>query len=278
MFRYSAPDASLLCASCNPSGARPHGVLDRQEAGEGTGLLVDRAQEWVGQYLAGNIPTSNPDDEFVTQHQPRYLLESGRLFFNSSSDLVPAAKSGKNSVYEFEANGEGTCTSPNGCIALISSGESAHEQAFLDASETGDSAFILSATPLISRDTDESFDVYDARVCSAQSPCLDQSVAPPPVPCTTLETCRPLPSSGVTFGTPPTTSTGASGNVTATSSVLPSTSNKPNSRPKPPTRAQKLAKALKACHKLGKRKRAQCEAQARKKYGSKKHSTRKGGR
>jgi hypothetical protein len=37
---------------------------------------------------------------------------------------------------------------------------------------------------------------------------------------------------------------------------------------KPPTRSQKLAKALKACKKSPKRKRAACEAQARKRYGS----------
>jgi hypothetical protein len=43
---------------------------------------------------------------------------------------------------------------------------------------------------------------------------------------------------------------------------------KEESKPKPPTRAQRLAKALKACRKQTKKKRAQCEAMARKKYGS----------
>ena len=267
VFRYKAPDASLLCVSCNPNGARPRGVLDQKETSEGSGLLVDRAEAWVGQHLAGNIPTSNPDDEFVTQHQPRYLLDSGRLFFNSPSDLVPGAKSAKESVYEYEANGEGTCTSVNGCVALISSGSSSHEAAFIDASVSGDSAFIITASPLVSRDYDESYDIYDARVCTHESPCLDQSVVSPPVPCTTLETCRPVPSGSVTFGTPPSTNTGPSGNLTPSKTVPPPTTTPPPSKPKALTRAQKLAKALKACRKGPKKKRAKCEKQAHKKYG-----------
>ena len=274
VYRYKATDASLLCASCNPNGGRPRGVLDQKETGEGNGLLVDRALAWEGQHLAGNIPTSNPDDEFVTQHQPRYLLDSGRLFFNSPSDLVPGAKSGKESVYEYEANGEGTCTSTNGCVALLSSGNSSHESAFVDASVNGDNAFIVTAAPLASRDFDESYDIYDARVCTTESPCLDQSVAPPPVPCATLEACRPVPSGSVSFGTPPSTNTGPSGNLVPSKTAPPPTTTLPASKPKALTRAQKLAKALKACRKGPKKKRAKCEKQAHKKYGK---SARKAG-
>jgi len=267
VFLYGA--GNILCASCNTNGARPRGVLDQEITSEGTGLLVDRAGAWFGQRLAVNIPTSNPDDEFVTQHQPRYLSDTGRLFFNSPSDLVPAAKNGKENVYEYEPNGEGTCTSANGCIALISSGSSPHESAFLDAGESGDSAFFLTAAPLTPRDTDESFDIYDARVCSGGSPCLDQSVTPPPVPCESLESCRPVSPVSVTASAPATTSIGASGNISPGSAVLPA---KETSAPKPValTRAQKLSKALKACRKGAKKKRKKCEAQARKKYGVKK--------
>jgi DNA-binding beta-propeller fold protein YncE len=268
VFMFDAGASSLLCASCNPNGARPTGVLDQKETSEGSALLVDRALAWEGQHLAGNIPTSNPDNEFVTQHQPRYLLDNGRLFFNSPSDLVPSAKNGKESVYEFERNGSGTCTSGAGCLVLLSSGSSAQESSFLDASESGDAAFLLTTSALTPRDTDESFDIYDARVCTAESPCLDQSSVPPPVPCESLETCRPVPPSSVTVGEPSTTRTGVSGNVTTVISP-PSTAPKP--KPKPQlTRKQKLAKALTACRKGPKKKRNKCEKQARSKYGAKK--------
>ncbi len=52
---------------------------------------------------------------------------------------------------------------------------------------------------------------------------------------------------------------------------------KEESKPKPLTRAQRLAKALKSCRKETRKKRPQCEALARKKYGSKAKS-RKGSR
>ena len=42
VFLYDSATASLRCVSCNPSGARPAGVLDTEESGEGLGLLVDR--------------------------------------------------------------------------------------------------------------------------------------------------------------------------------------------------------------------------------------------
>jgi hypothetical protein len=49
---------------------------------------------------------------------------------------------------------------------------------------------------------------------------------------------------------------------------------KPKAKAKPLTRAQKLTKALKVCHlERDKRKRAGCEARAKKQYGSKSHDT-----
>ena len=262
---------NLVCASCNPNGSRPHGVLDKELTSEGSGLLVDRALTWAGQTLAGNIPTSNPDNEFVTQHQPRYLSDKGRLFFNSPSDLVPAAKNGKENVYELEQKGEGSCASASGCIAMLSSGTSTHESAFLDASETGDSAFLITASPLTPRDTDESFDIYDARVCTTESPCLDQSVPPPPVRCESLESCRPISPEGVTVAAPATTTTGASGNLNPGASVIGPKPPAPPAKPKALTNKQKLAKALTVCRKKhNKHKRQACEKQARKKYPVKK--------
>src|SRR5262249_33189799 len=55
VFLYDAGENRLSCASCDPSGARPHGVLDMTEAGEGLGLAVDRPETWHGQWLAGSI-------------------------------------------------------------------------------------------------------------------------------------------------------------------------------------------------------------------------------
>jgi hypothetical protein len=191
VFLYHAPASSgeagtLLCASCNPTGARPRGVKYR--GGEGMPLAGgDRVWE-ESQWIAANIPgwTAYKTDHAL--HQSRYLSDSGRLFFNSSDALVPSDTNGNEDVYQYEPPGIGDCTEQNpafspaaeGCIGLISSGTSGEESAFLDASENGNDVFFLTSARLSSQDVDTSLDVYDAHVCSADSPCPPPPPAPAP--------------------------------------------------------------------------------------------------
>ncbi|MBA3866088.1 MAG: PD40 domain-containing protein [Solirubrobacterales bacterium] len=175
----------LLCASCNPTGARPAGVFDR---GGPTGLLVDRPGIWQDQWLAASIPGWTAIDGLHALYQSRYLSDSGRLFFNSSDALVPQDSNGVIDVYQYEPPGVGGCTvsSPSfgaasgGCIDLISSGASPEESAFLDASETGNDVFFLTASQLAPTDVDGALDAYDAHVCSAERPCPPPPLPPPP--------------------------------------------------------------------------------------------------
>ena len=76
----------------------------------------------------------------------------------------------------------GGCASEGGCVAPISSGTSEHESAFLDASANGNEVFFLTAAKLAPQDIDGNFDVYDAHVCEAASPCPPPP-SPPPPPC-----------------------------------------------------------------------------------------------
>jgi hypothetical protein len=71
VYLYDAASGSLTCVSCDPSGARPAGVLDTVESGEGLGLLVDRREIWVGHWLAGNIPG------WTAQSLTSALIQSG---------------------------------------------------------------------------------------------------------------------------------------------------------------------------------------------------------
>jgi hypothetical protein len=172
---------ALRCASCNPSGARPRGVLD---TGDFPGLLVDRPGLWSGgsnpsnrQTLAANIPGWTKVDDGHALYQSRYLSNSGRLFFNAADSLVPSDTNATFDVYQFEfPQGPGqpesnTCTASTpgynpksgGCVSLISSGESPQESAFMDASENGDDVFFLTASRLTPRDVDGALDLYDAR-------------------------------------------------------------------------------------------------------------------
>ena len=291
VFLYSAGSATVACASCNPSGARPRGVFDQTLAGEGGGLLVDRPETWksgnlgVDHWLAGSIPGWTPIDEKESNYQSSYLSNTGRLFFTSADPLVPQAAGhtrletingketpvGVENVYQYEPNEVGSCKKSSGCVALISNAASNKESAFLDASPSGNDVFLLTAAKLLPQDEDSSYDIYDARVCG-ESGCQVPHEPPPP-PCASAEECRGGSSTPPTFQAPPTSTFSGPGNTThAVGGTLPSKTTKPP----PLTNAQKLALALKTCKKLPhrtraqKHKRATCEAQAKRKYGPKK--------
>jgi len=261
----SEPPQTLTCASCDPTGARPNGVLDTEASGEGLGLLVDRIETWSGHWLAGSLPGWTGAEGENALYQSRYLSDSGRLFFDSAIPLVPADKNAKEDVYQYEPATVGTCGSEGGCVSLISSGTSDRESAFLDASTSGDDVFFLTASQLVATDKDTNFDVYDARNCS-QGPC----VTPPgetKLPCATEQECKPAPATQPVFSSPAAAGT-TSGNVTTHTKALEAPA-----KPKPPalTRKQLLAKALKVCrHQRSKHKRAVCERAAKKRYGPKK--------
>jgi hypothetical protein len=263
VFVYGAGGNQLVCASCNRYGQRPHGVFDAPPNTTGVGELIDRQGNWTGRWLAANVPGWTERSGHIANYQSRYLSNSGRLFFNSSDTLVPADKNLTEDVYQFEPNGVGSCAAGPGCIALISSGESQEESAFLDASESGDDVFFLTAAKLVPQDVDQSIDVYDAHVCTTGLPCP----APPPQSstCSSSTSCQGASSQQTGFGSPASATLSGSGNIQA-QGVLPIKVTKL-------TRAQQLAKALKACRKLKrKNRRLACERSARKKYGPKKTS------
>jgi hypothetical protein len=98
---------------------------------------------------------------------------------------------------------------------LISSGGSAEESAFLDASETGNDVFFLTAAGLVPQDYDGALDVYDARVCSEVSPCLAVPPVSPPA-CSTSDSCKPAVSpQPESFGAPSSQTFSGAGDVIA---------------------------------------------------------------
>ena len=269
VYLYDSTAASLSCVSCDPTGARPVGVLDTVESGEGLGLLVDRRKVWAGHWLAGNIPGWTAQSLVSALVQSRYLSNEGRLFFNSPDDLVPQASNHREDVYEYEPSGVGSCESPSsGCVALISSGSSGNESAFLEATPSGDDVFFLTAAQLLPQDTDTSFDIYDARVCVSGSLCVS-SPSRAPGGCGTAESCRPAPESQqAPIGPAGTEAVSGSGNIVQAPAARQEVKGVKTSA-KRLSEAQKLANALKACRKRdshSKKKRQACEAHARKLY------------
>ena len=270
VYLYHANTGLLTCASCNPNGPST-GVLDTPLAGEGIGLLADHRQDWLGEYLAGSIPGWTPLGIDGAVHQPRYLSDSGRLFFDSPEELVPQATNGKEDVYEYEPDQVGSCGEAQGCISLISSGSANQESAFVEASANGDDAFFVTAQPLVAADHDTDFDLYDARVCTTSSPCLtseESSLRP----CESSSSCKPGSTAPTMFTTPPTATLGP----TSASTQQPAPASKPKPTGKPKLRAG-LAKALKACRKnRNRRKRQTCEKRARQHYGPRRKANKTG--
>jgi hypothetical protein len=280
VYLYDAETNRLECASCEPSGERPVGVEYKKtdprngglvggfETWSPTGLVAANVAGWTG--MTGGLPRS--------RHQPRYLTDEGRLFFDSIGALVPQDANGTQDVYEYEPPGVGNCEESSvaysarsgGCVSLISSGSSARDSAFLDASESGDDVFFLTSAKLSPIDVDTARDVYDAHVCS-DSPCISYAGSETP-PCTTEASCKPSPTSQPSiFGAPASSTFQGLGNPVPAAAVAV----KPKA--KPLTRAQKLAAALKSCKKDKKKaKRQACERAARKKYAPPKKAKRKG--
>ena len=278
VYLFNALSGALICASCDPSGAQPVGVYDTPESGEGLGLLVDRPAIWSSEneeagfdhWLAGSLPGWTGTDNHEAFYQSRYLSNQGRLFFNSADSLSRQDVNGKEDVYEYEPAGVGGCqgaqqNTEGGCDALISSGKSEQESAFLDASESGADVFFLTSAKLSPQDPDSAFDIYDARVCEgpeASAPC-PPSAPGSSTPCQSEAACKGHPPSAPGFPAPASAAPSGEGNIAAQDVLAQKTKAKPA-----PTRAQKLAAALKACKRdKHKRKRKACEKQARKRYG-----------
>jgi hypothetical protein len=175
VFLYDGAAGKLICASCNPTGARPSG---RQGPPGVPGALVDDTENWKNRWYAANIPGWTNVDNQHALYQSRYLSDSGRLFFNSSDALLPADSNGTEDVYQYEPLGIGSCEAETatyspvsgGCVDLISSGTSDKESAFVDASASGEDVFFLSSAKLGPADVDTALDLYDARVGGGAAP------------------------------------------------------------------------------------------------------------
>lgn len=281
VFLFDAQENHLSCVSCNPSGAPPRGVFDGEVTGEGSGLLVDpSAKIWQNHWLAGSIPGWTPLATTLAPYQSRYLLDDGRVFFNSADPLVgpfegqrtlrtelvngTTTSVGIENVYEYKPLGVGGCENEKGCVALISSGTSEHESSFLDANPSGHDVFFLTIEQLSPADVDQTYDAYDARVC----PCI-QPPPPPPPPCSGEASCRTGPPSVPGFGLPGTSTFSGPGG----GSRVETRPSKEASQAKTKTLTP-LEKALRACRqkfKHSRKKRAACERRAKARFGHHSH-------
>jgi hypothetical protein len=176
VFLYDSQTERLECPSCNTSG--------RAAIGFSALRLIS--------------PSGEP------LPQPRYLLDSGRLYFDSQESLSQFdTNEGVEDVYQFQGQGTGNCESESGCVTLISTGRDNADSNFLAVDASGRNVFFTSRERLVSADTDELIDLYDAREGGGfpfeqklpQGPCQGEGCQiPPPTP------APPPPSSEVPGG------------------------------------------------------------------------------
>ena len=105
VFSYDAETARTSCVSCNPSGARPLGA-------DSGSVVLDRGsgEMWnAGAWLAGMVPGWTEFALNGSVHQPRYLSNGGRVFFESRDALVPQDTNETWDVYQWEPAGVGSC-------------------------------------------------------------------------------------------------------------------------------------------------------------------------
>jgi hypothetical protein len=194
------------------------------------------------------------------------------VFFDSPEALVPQAGNGTLDVYEWHED----LVSGARSVSLVGSGADAAPSYFLGYSpyttpggvkvEAG-SVFIGTHARLVAQDTGSTGDIYDARACVAESPCI----GPPAGGTAQCEggACQSPPVEPV-FQTLATLSASGSGNVPAGGSAPKKKETAGE------LRAAKLSRALKVCRKERvKKRRVACEKRARKRYGAKKKTVKK---
>ena len=158
IFLYDAANSELTCVSCAPDGEQPTGVAE----------------------------FGFPLEELLTPESPSYVsrnvLDDGRVFFDTSSALVPQATNGEVNVYEYEG----------GTDYLISGGVGSGRSEFLDASPSGDDVFFSTGQGLVQGDTDDQPSAYDARVDGGFPPAPGQGEQAGA--CESQEACESPPS------------------------------------------------------------------------------------
>jgi hypothetical protein len=191
VYRYDSTTESVKCITCPPKGISSLG---------GSFLPVEFGE---GVYYESMHP----------------LSEDGKqVFFESNVELVSQDTNGpglsdneighETDVYEWEASGSGSCTSPEGCISLISSGTNDLASSFMGASADGSNVFFSTHSALVPQDQDTYGDLYDARVNGGFA------AASAPAACEG-ESCRLIGSAPPVFGTPQSVAFSGAGNPVA---------------------------------------------------------------
>jgi hypothetical protein len=206
LYRYDAASNETVCVSC--AGGAP---ID--------GALFTRA---------------DLDDSSAAP--PRPISENGEdVFFDTSSALVAQAAPGKPHVYEWH----------DGTIYLISSPSDPSYAFFLGSSANGSNVFFSTHAQLAPSDTDQSDDIYDARVDGGFA-----GIAP--AACTGTG-CQGVPGAPPIFATPASVTFEGVGNFPAPQAAAKTVSKASKARSKPKKCGRGLVRKHGKCVRVAKK-------------------------
>jgi hypothetical protein len=266
LFEYDARTGVLVRASVGQKAPADGGyecpttkiVEERFNCDGNTTFAPDAARISVPEFEGASRPSSRNFHLEVSG-------DGSRVFFTSADALTPQALDNvvvgeafgrpyyANNLYEFNA----------GNTYLISDGRDTQSVGegsttqLVGADPSGTNVFLETADGLVPQDTDTDTDLYDARIDGGFAPSIAGGEC-------SWDACQ-----GPLGPEPPLLGAGSAsqpsgGNLTG------SAGHKAAVKPKPLTRTQMLARALKACHAMrAGRRRASCEATAKKRYGAK---------
>jgi hypothetical protein len=150
IYRYDAASAVLACVSCSPTRTPAAANAQLQTL---PSLEVEPTS-----ILDPFSPVTSLSD------MPNVTSDGQRVFFQSGERLVTNDTDGRIDVYEWVNQGVGGCTRPEGCIHLISSGQSSDTNYLYGMSPDGRDVFFETTDQLLGRDAEPTPSIYDARV------------------------------------------------------------------------------------------------------------------
>jgi hypothetical protein len=218
VYRYALSANELTCVSCPPTGVAPSGSAH---------MSYNNQEEKTNGFEG--VPT--------TTIEARGMSANGdRIFFDTPSPLVGQDTNGVRDAYEWE----------NGTVYLISSGAGTESQ-YLENDTDGENFFFATQSGLDPGDSDEAYDIYDARI-----PRPGDNPPPAGVPCKG-SVCQGPPSVPELLGPPASETFSGAGNVTS----QPEATQKAKSKKAKKKKVKPRKKAKKKKHKVkAKRSRA----------------------
>jgi hypothetical protein len=255
LFEYDTQTGVLARASLGQCSAATRGCLPGARFGDNGNTT---SEEDAASILA---PEYSTNMRATAATSALSLAEDGTVVFVSRERLTPQAVQGAENVYEYR-EGEVYAISPGDEAAEVeprTEVEPRGEPRLLGTDSSGRDVFFFGTGSLVPQATDTQASWYDARIGGG----FPEPVSP--VGCSG-DACQ-----GPLSATPFLPSAAGSATQTAGENLTPAISKTAvKAEAKTLTRAQKLAKALKACHKLRSRtSRATCEKKAKSKYGTK---------